>query len=128
KRAFDVAEQRRLEEIRRQVARIHGDKRPLGARRIGVDCARDEFLACAALALNENRRSAWRRLNDQVEYLPHPRAAADDVRKLVISLLDVLAEVAVLVDEPPPLHRVADDNQHFFVLEWLGDVVERAGL
>ena len=125
-RALDVAEQRRLEQIGRQVAGVDGDERALRARRVGVDRARDQLLAGAALALNQDRRPARRRLDDQVEHLPHPRAAADDVRELVIPLLDVLPQVAVLVHQPAPLHRVADDDQHFVVLERLGDVVERA--
>src|SRR5882672_8332065 len=54
--------------------------------------------------------------------LPLPRAAADDVRELVIPLLNVLPQVAVLVHQPPPLHRVADDHEHFVVLERLGHV------
>ena len=127
-RALDVAEQRRLEQIRRQVAGVDGDERALRARRVRVDRARHQLLAGAALALDQDRRAARRRLDDQVEHLPHPRAAADDVGELVVALLDVLPEVAVLVQQPPPLHRVADDDQHFVVLERLGDVVERAGL
>ncbi len=46
----------------------------------------------------------------------------------MVPLLDVLAEVPVLADQPPPLHRVADDHDHFVVLERLRHVVERAGL
>ena len=99
-RALDVAEQRGLEQIRRQVARVHGDERALGPRRVGVDRARDQLLAGAALALNEDRRPARRRLDDQVEHLTHPRAPADDVRELVVPLLDVLPQVAVLVHQP----------------------------
>ena len=91
-----------------------------------MDRARHQLLAGAALALNQNGRSARRRLDDEVEHLPHPRASADDVRELVIPLLDVLPEVAVLVEQAPPLHRVADDDEHLVVLERLGDVVERA--
>ena len=98
------------------------------SRRVGVDRARHQLLARAAFALNQNRRPARRRLDDQIEHLAHPRAAADDVRELVIPLLDVLAERPVLVDEAAPLHRVAHDDQHFVVLERLGDVVERAAL
>ena len=96
--------------------------------RVGVDRPRHQLLAGAALALDENRRSARRGLDDQVEHLPHPLAAADDVAELVIPLLDVLAQAAVLVHQAPPLQRVADDDQHFVVLERLGDVVERAVL
>ncbi len=93
-----------------------------------MDRARDQLLAGAALALNEDGRSARRRLDDEVEHLPHPGTAADDVRELVVPLLDVLPQVAVLVEQTPPLHRVADDDQHLVVLERLGDVVEGAGL
>ena len=86
---------------------------------------RHELLARAALALDEDGGSARRSLDDQVENLPHLRALPDDIGELVVPLLDALAEVAVLVHQPPLLHRVADHNQHFVVLERLGDVVER---
>ncbi len=126
--ALDVAEQRRLEEIRRKISGVDRDERSIRSRRVRVDRARDEFLAGPALALDENRRAARCRLDDQIEDLPHLRALADDVRELVVPLLDVLPQVAVLVHEPPPLHRVAHDDEHFVVLERLGDVVEGAGL
>ena len=42
--------------------------------------------------------------------------------------LEVLAQRAVLGDQPPLLQRVAEDDQHLVVLERLGDVVERAAL
>ena len=93
-----------------------------------MDRARDELFPGAALALNQDRRSARRRLDDQIEDLTHARALADDVRELVIPLLNVLAQVAVLVDQPPALHRVTDDDDDFLVLERLGDVVEGARL
>ncbi len=125
---LDVAEERRLEQVRRQVAGIDGDEGSLRPRGVGVDRARHQLLAGAALALNQDGRAAGRRLDDQVEHLPHARALADDVRELVVPLLDVLAEVPVLADQPPPLHRVADDHDHFVVLERLRHVVERAGL
>ena len=127
-RAFHVPEERRLEEVRRQVAGVDGDERAVRARGIGVNRARDQLLAGAALALDENRRTARRRLDDQVEHLTHLRAAADDVGELVVALLDVLPQRPVLGHQPPPLHGVADDDQHLVVLEGLGDVVERAAL
>ena len=89
---------------------------------------RDELLARAALALDQDRRAARRRLDDQIEHAPHRRAAADDVVEVAVLLLDVLPQRAVLVDQPPALERVLDDDEHFVVLERLGDVVERAAL
>ena len=41
------------------------------ALRMHVHGARDELLAGAALALDQDGRAAGRRLNDQVEYAPH---------------------------------------------------------
>src|SRR5689334_20865708 len=93
-----------------------------------MDRARHQLFSSAAFTLNQNRRSAWGRLNDQIEDLAHSGTATDDVRELVIPLLDVLPEIPVLVHEPASLHGVADDDEHFFVLERLGDVVERTGL
>ena len=89
--------------------------------------AGDQLLAGPALALDENGRSAGRGLDDQVEHLTHARALADDVGELVVALLNVLPEVAVLVNQPTPLEGVADHHQHFIVLERLGDVVECSG-
>ena len=126
--AFDVAEERRFEQVGRQVAGIDRDERPLGPGRVRVNRARHELLAGAALALNQNRRSAGRRLDDQVEHLPHPRAPADDVREVVVPAVPLLQQLAVLAHQPPPLHRVAHDDEDFVVLERLGDVVEGAGL
>src|ERR1700730_10018268 len=90
--------------------------------------AGDELLAGAAPSLDEDRRMALRRLDDEIEPLPHARTLADDVRELVVSLLNVLPERPVLVDQPPPLHRVADDHEHFLVLERLRNVVEGPAL
>src|SRR5215831_14403588 len=93
-----------------------------------MDRTRYQLFSSAALALNQDRRAARSGLNDQIEDLAHSGTATDDIRELVIPLLDVLPEIPVLMHEPSPFHGVADDDEHFFVLEWLGDVVERAGL
>ena len=100
----------------------------LGARRIGVDGARHELLARAAFAGDENRRTARRRLDDQVEDLLHPWTAADDACKPPILRLQRLLERGVLRHQLTPLDRVPHHNQHFVVLERLGDVVEGAEL
>ena len=126
--ALHVAEERGLEQVRRQVARVDGDERAIGARRVGVDGARHELLAGAALAGDENRRAARRRLHDQVEHLLHARAAADDARELLRLRLQALAQRGVLGHQLPPLHGVAHHDEHFVVLERLGDVVEGAAL
>ena len=58
----------------------------------------------------------------------HPRAPADDVPELVLVRLQVLPQRAVLGHQAPLRERVAEDDQHFVVLERLGDVVEGAAL
>ena len=100
----------------------------VGARRVLMERARHQLLAGAALAVDQDGRPARRRLHDQVEDLLHPRAAADDLAEAVGVLLQVLAQHAILGDQPPLRERVADDGEHFVVLERLGDVVERAAL
>jgi hypothetical protein len=71
-------------------------------------------------------RAARRRLNDQVEHLLHPRAAADDAGEAVVAGLQVLLEGDVLGHQPAALDGVVEDDQHLVVLERLGDVVEGA--
>ena len=90
--------------------------------------ARHQLLAGAALAVDQDRRPARRRLDDQVEHLPHARALADDLAEAVGVGLQVLPQRAVLGDQPPLRQRVAQDDQHLVVLERLGDVVEGAAL
>ena len=127
-RALHVAEERRFQQVGRQVAGVHRHERAILPLRVRVNGAGDELFAGAALALNEDRRSARRRLNDQVEHAPHRRAAPDDVVEVAVLLLDVLPQRAVFVDQAAALERVLDDDEHFVVLERLGDVVERAAL
>ncbi len=97
-------------------------------RRVLVQRARHQLLAGAALAVDEDRRPARRRLDDQVEDLPHARAAADDVVEAVCAGLQVLFEGAILGDQAPLCQGVPEDDQHLVVLERLGDVVVRASL
>ena len=126
--ALHVAEEVRLEEVRRQVAGVDGDERLVGSRRVLMERPRHELLAGAALAVDQNRGAARRRLHDQVEDLLHPRAAADDLAEPVGVRLEILAEHAVLGDEAALGQGVAHDGEHFVVLERLGDVVEGAAL
>src|SRR5437867_2325127 len=89
KGALHMAEERRLQQIGRQIAGVDGHERAIGPRGMGVNGAGNELFPRAAFALNENRRPARRRLDDQIEYLPHSGTAADDVRELVITLLNI---------------------------------------
>ena len=123
-----MSEQVRLEEVRGQIPRIHGNERPIRPRRILVERPGDELLAGAALAVDQNCRAARRGLDDQVEHLPHPGALADDLAEAVRMRLQVLPQRAVLDDEAPLRQRVAEHREHLVVLERLADVVEGAAL
>ena len=98
------------------------------AGRVLMEGARDQLLAGAAFAVDQNRGPARRRLHDQVEDLLHPRAAADDLAEPVGMMLQVLAQHAILGDQAALREGVAHDGEHFVVLERLGDVVKRATL
>jgi hypothetical protein len=76
---------------------------------------------------HEDGGARGRRLRDQVEDLLHARALAHDLGEAGL-VLEGAPQVAVLVLEPPLLQPVAQDVQHLFVLEGLGDVVEGPAL
>ena len=126
--ALHVAEEVRLEQIRREVAGVDGDEGLVGAGRVLMQRSRDELLAGTALAVDQNRGAARRRLHDQIEDLLHPRASADDLAEPVGMRLQILPEDTILGDEAALGEGVPYDGQHFVVLERLGDVVEGAPL
>ena len=82
KRAFHVAKERGLEQLRRHGAGVDGHEGPVAARRVGMDGLGNDLLARAALALNQNRRPAGRDLRHEVEDAQHALAFAHDVLKL----------------------------------------------
>ena len=51
-----MTEQLRVDQFRRDRAAVHAEKRAVGPRRLGVNHARDDFLARARLAEDENGR------------------------------------------------------------------------
>jgi hypothetical protein len=93
-RALDVAEERRLQQLRRHGAGVDGHEGLVAARRVGVDGLGDNLLARAALALNQNRRPAGRHLRHQVEDAQHDFALAHDVGE-VVALLEGALELKI---------------------------------
>ena len=78
-----VAEEVRLEEVGRHRAGVDGDERAGGAQREAVEGARDELLAGAALARDEDRRARGGGLADRLEDLLHRGRAADHLGEVV---------------------------------------------
>ncbi len=123
--ALHVAEEVRLQEVVRERPGVDDDEGLVRARGVGVDGLGHQLLARSALADHEDGRARGRGLRDQAEHLLHARALAHDLGEAGL-VLERAPQVAVLVLEPPLLQPVAQDVQHLFVLEGLGDVVEGA--
>ena len=124
-RATHVAEEVRLQKVGRErpgVDRHEGARRP---RRQPVEGLRDELLARAALAGDEDCRARRRGLADRLENALHRRGAADDLLQARRSAEPGL-EGAVLGHELLFLERLLDDVHDLFVPEGLGQVVKRA--
>ena len=96
------------------------------ARRVGVDRFRDQFLAGAAFALNQNCGTAGRDLGYEVEDLEHDLALADDVGE-VIALLESALELEVLLLGAMASDGGANVGQQLFVVPGLLNEVFRAG-
>src|SRR5262249_10126618 len=79
-RALLVAEELALEERLLQRAAVEDDERRLGAAAPGVDGARDQLLARAALALDHDARVGGRHLADELAHAFERRRLADELR------------------------------------------------
>ncbi len=126
KRAFDVAEERGLEQLGGHGAGVDGNERLVAARRVGVDGLGDDLLAGAALALNQDRGTAGRDLRDQVEDAQHDLAFAHDVGE-VVALLEGALELKVFFLGAVAGNGGADVGEQLLVVPGLLDEVLRAG-
>jgi hypothetical protein len=94
------------------------DERPVAAGGVEVDGARDQLLADAALAREQDGGARRRDPLDGGEDLLHRLAAPDDVVELVAAA-QLRFQLAILVAQGPHLERLVDD---------LHQVVERERL
>src|SRR4051812_820597 len=114
-RALFVAEQLGLYQALGQRRAAHLDERLLRAQRPVVDRVRDQLLAGPRLAADQHGGIGAGDLRHLLEDLPHRAAGADELRE-VVALAQLLAQVRVLVDQPPlvlldqplNLHRLRD--------------------
>ena len=102
-RALHVAEQLRFQQIDRNGARIYRNKRFVGARGSGMNRFRDQFLARAALAADQHRRTRRADLRHKIEERQHLFALADNVRE-TRALLERPLQLNVLFAELPRFH------------------------
>ena len=75
--ALHVAEQLALQQALRQRAAVDREERALGPGGQLVDVARDDFLAGAALALDQHRRVGGRHLLGELEHVDEALGLAD---------------------------------------------------
>src|SRR5581483_11143821 len=117
-----VAEERALDQLAGDRREVHGDERRVRIAGLPVDAPREELLARAALAQDQDGRRELRNLLHQVEDLARRLAPADDELALVL-VGDLRREREHLPVEVLPLGRVAQERSQLVVLEVLGDVV-----
>ena len=95
-RALLVSEQLALEQARRQRRGAHPDERAVAPRAEVVDRARDQLLAGARLAEEQDRAVGRRHGLDRLQHLPQRGAGADDLAELVVKLA---FEILLFVDQ-----------------------------
>src|ERR1019366_4613147 len=125
--AFDVAEERGLQQVRWHRTGVHRDERAVAARRVHVNGFGDQLFARTALALQQHGGTAGRHLRHQVEDAQHGLAFADDVLE-VVALLESALQLDYFFFSAAPANRSAYVGQQFLVVPRLLDEVGGAGL
>ena len=95
---------------------MHRDERLLGARTQLVQRLRDEFLARAAFAQNQNRRPRRRHLLHDIENFFHHRRFADDVSQAEFGI-ELLTQRNVFHFERLLFQRAGDAHFQFINLQ-----------
>ena len=124
-RALGVAEELRLQQLGRDRAAVDRDERPVRAVTRAVDVARDQLLAGAALAPDQDVRVGRRNLADELRHPAHARRRADHA-PVGPGLAQAALQERVLAADPPFGERALDRMQEVVVVERLDDVVDRA--
>ena len=125
--ALLVAEELRLEQRLGQRGARHGHERPRAPRALDVDGPREELLARAALALDEDGRVAPRGHAGEIEDRVHLRTVAQEIAEAVLALEhlpeeDVLPRQGLLRDD------LLREEAQLLRVEGLDQIVERAHL
>ena len=121
-RAAHVAEQLGFEQRFRQRAAIDRHEPLIAPRAVVMDRARDQLLARARLARDQNRARRARDDFQHLEQLAHHGAGADQAFEAV-ARFELRAQIRVLGAQPPLFERGADHVLQLVELERLGDEV-----
>ena len=120
--AFHVAEELGFDEFFRNSGATHLDKGSLVPKALGMECARDEFLAGAAFPINEHAAVGWRGHGDLLAERLHGHAVTHDL----VLVDEFAAQYLVFFLQSSLLHGVAHQDDDFFERERLFDEVEGA--
>ena len=126
-RALYVTEELGLEQRVGDRAAVHADERLLLARRQVMQRARDQLLAGARLAGDEDRGLGRRDLLHQLEDALHGQRLADDAVEAEAAA-QLVAQLQVVAQEGALLQRALDDHGDLVDLERLGQIVVSAAL
>ncbi len=94
-----MAKKLALDQLSRQCATVDFDKGPFATVALIVDRASDEFLACAALSIDQHRRISRRHFAHSGENRVHLLGLADDLAE-VVAAVNFFAQIAILFTEP----------------------------
>src|ERR1700676_68141 len=119
---FDMAEELGLKQVDRNGTGVNRDERFISARGGGMNGLRDELLAGAAFAADQDGGTRGPHLGDQIEQREHFLAFADDVREIK-ALLQGALELHVFFAQVARLHGLRYLGEKFVVGPRLGDVV-----
>ena len=108
--ALLVAEELRLQELAREAGAVHVDERLVGARAVAVEPAREDALAAARLALDQDRAA---RGGDLARVLGQPRGSrprcpvkgSTASRAWRARPADLAALLALALEQPPQHHQ-----------------------
>ena len=126
-RAAHVAEELGLEQRLGNRAAVQRDEPVHAPRAVVMNRARDDFLAGAGLAGDQDRAVGRRDGLEQLEQPLHRPALADDAFEAV-ALFELRAQVRVLRFQPPLLERRIEHVQQLVDLKRLADEIPRAAL
>ena len=125
-RALLVPKQLALQQRRRERRAMHRHQRKPRARAALVNALRDQFLAGAAFARDQNRRPRRRNLLHDVEHLLHHGRFTDDTLQTKLPIQPVMQRLIFLLERSAP-QRAGDAQFEFVDLQPpLRDVIIRA--
>src|SRR6266852_2271967 len=119
-----MSEELGLDQLFRNGRAVHFHEGPLAAQACGMQGVSDEFLAGAALAINQNAAVRRRSHGDLLAQRLHRHAVADHL----IAMAQLGTQQLVFFFQSPLLNGVSNENNYFFKRKRLFDEIESTQL